>query len=152
MKKFLMIMGAIFCALIVLAIVAGIFGAIRGARLDKESRAYADEVIPAIVTTWDVDAFFARTSPELKKLVTANDADRLFRSFSQLGHLEHRDPARGQAMTSAILGQPRRTTGHYEAAAQFKNGSATIKIDLIKHGNQWQLLGFHIDSPAFLPK
>jgi hypothetical protein len=152
MKKFLMVMGAIFCGLIVLIIVALIFAAIRGTRLDKESRTYAEAAIPAIVTTWSVDAFFDRASTELTRQVTANDADRLFRSFSQLGRLKHCDPARGQSMTSAIIGQPRKTTAHYEASASFEKGDAVIKLDLIKHGNDWQLLGFHIDSPVFVPK
>ena len=39
MKKFLLIMGAIFCRLIVLLVVAFIFVAIRGTGLDKESKA-----------------------------------------------------------------------------------------------------------------
>jgi len=152
MKKFLMVMGGIFCGLIVLFVVALIFAAIRGTGLDKESRAYADAAIPAIVTTWSEDAFFNRASPELEKLVSVGDADRLFKSFSQLGRLKHCEPAQGQSMTSAMLGQPRKTTAHYEAAAEFEKGEARVKLDLIKHGNQWQILGFHIDSPFFVPK
>ena len=152
MKKFLIVMGAIFCGLIVLGILAFIFAAIRGTRLDKESRAYADAAIADIVTDWNVNAFFNRASPELKKLVSANDGDKLFRSFGQLGRLKHCDPAKGQSSTVAMLGQPKRIMAHYEAAAEFENGQAAIKIDLIKHGDDWRVLGFHIDSPIFLPK
>ena len=152
MKKFFVVMGVIFCGLIVLALIGLVIGAIRGTKLDQESRACAGATIAAVVTTWDEDAFFARASPELKKLVTANDGDRLFRAFSQLGHLKHCDPVKGQSTTFAVIGQPRRTTGHYEARAEFEKGSAVIKIDLIKHGDQWQVLGFHIDSPFFLSK
>ncbi len=152
MKKFLVVMGAIFCGLIVLALVGLIFSAIRGTKLDKVSRAYADAAIAAIVTNWDVDAFFDRASPELTKLVSANDGDRLFGSFRRLGHLKHCDPVKGEARTVAIIGKPRTTTAHYEATGEFENGQATIKMDLIKHGDRWQILGFHIDSPVFLPK
>ena len=152
MKKFLLIMGAIFCGLIVLAIIGLVFTAIRGTRLDRESRSYADAALTAIVTDWNVDAFFARASPELLKLVSANDGDRLFHALHQLGHLKHREALKGQATIYTVIGQPRRTTAHYETAAEFDNGEGRIKIDLIKHGDQWQILGFHIDSPLFLPK
>jgi hypothetical protein len=152
MKKFLMVMGTIFCGLIVLIIVAATFAAIRGTRLDKESRTYADAAIPAIVSTWSADAFFDRASTELTRQVSANDADRLFRTFGQLGHLKHCDPAKGQSTISTIIGQPRKITAHYEVSASFEKGDAVIKMDLIKHDNNWQILGFHVDSPAFVPK
>jgi len=38
----------------------------------------------------------------------------------------------------------------YVAGADFANGPAEIRMSLIKHGDQWQLLGFHIDSKVFL--
>jgi hypothetical protein len=52
MKKFLIVLGMIFLAVIVLAVIGIGFVAIRGNALDKESKAYADAAIPAIVTTW----------------------------------------------------------------------------------------------------
>jgi len=44
------------------------------------------------------------------------------------------------------------TTGKYTAKATFEKGEATIKLTLIKHGRQWQIGGFHVDSPAFVPR
>jgi hypothetical protein len=52
MKKFLIVLGSIFLALIVLGGIGIAFTAIKGTALDKESKAYADSAIRAIVTTW----------------------------------------------------------------------------------------------------
>jgi hypothetical protein len=43
------------------------------------------------------------------------------------------------------------TAGQYIAKATFEKGEATIKLLLIKHGDQWQIAGFNVDSPAFVP-
>jgi hypothetical protein len=43
MKKFLIVLGSIFLAIIVLVAIGIAFVAVRGAALDKESKAYAQE-------------------------------------------------------------------------------------------------------------
>jgi UDP-N-acetylmuramyl tripeptide synthase len=151
MKKFFIVLGSIFLALILLGAIGIAFVAIRGTALDKESKAYADSAIPAIVTTWSEKELLDRASPEFKKAVTIDQLDRLFRAFSTLGRLQKCEPAQGQAIMSATSQTGRTTTGEYTAKATFEKGEATIKLGLIKHGNQWQIGGFHVDSPAFLP-
>jgi hypothetical protein len=151
MKKFFIVLGSIFLALIVLGVVGIAFVAIRGTALDKESKAYADSVIPAIVTTWSEKELLDRASPEFKKAITIDQLDRLFRVFSTLGRLEKCEPAQGQAIMSATSQTRRMTTGEFTAKATFEKGEATIKLGLIKHGNEWQIGGFHVDSPAFVP-
>jgi hypothetical protein len=104
------------------------------------------------VTDWNEDAFFDRASPELEKVVSARDGDRLFATFRKLGHVVQCDPAKGQAHMTAILGQPRTITASYEADARFEKGEAKILLDLIKHDDRWEILGFHINSAALIPK
>ena len=109
----------------------------------------------ALVLIWaavNESAFFERASPELKRLMSANDGDRLFLRLRELGHLKHCDSAQGQSMTSAVLGQPRRTTARYEAVAEFEKAEARIVVELIKHGDRWQMLAFQVNSPLFVPK
>jgi len=151
MKKFFIVLGSIFLALIVLGGMGIAFIAIRGTAFDKESKAYADSAIPAIVTTWSEKQLLDRASPEFKKAVTIDQLDRLFRTFSALGRLQKCEPAQGQAIMSATSQTGRMTSGEYIAKATFEKGEATIKLVLIKHENQWQIGGFHVDSPAFLP-
>ena len=37
-------------------------------------------------------------------------------------------------------------------SVDFETGPAEIKMSLIKHGDQWQLLGININSKVFLDK
>jgi len=82
MKKFLIILGSIFLAIVVLAAIGIAFVAVRGTALDKESKAYADTAIPAIVRTWSEKELLDRASPEFKKAVAIDQLDRLFRAFA----------------------------------------------------------------------
>ena len=74
-----------FLALIVLVAIGIAFIAIKGTALDKESKAYADSAIPAIVTTWSEKELLDRASPEFKKAVTIDQLDGLFHAFATLG-------------------------------------------------------------------
>ncbi len=151
MKKFFIVLGSIFLALVVLGGIGIAFVAIRGTALDKESRAYADSAIPAIVTGWSEKEVLDRASPEFKKAVTIDQLDRLFRWVSGLGQLQKCEPAQGQAIMSATTQSGKVTSGQYTAKATFEKGEASIKLELIKHGDQWQILSFHVDSPALVP-
>jgi hypothetical protein len=92
-KKFFIILGSIFLAIIVLGAIGIAFVAVRGNALDKESKAYADSAIPAIVTTWSEKELLDRASPEFKQAVTIDQLDRLFRWVSGLGQLQKCEPA-----------------------------------------------------------
>jgi hypothetical protein len=151
MKKFFIILGSIFLAIIVLGAIGIAFVAIRGNALDKESKAYADSAIPAIVSTWSEKELLDRASPEFKTAVTIDQLDRLFRWVSGLGRLEKCEPAQGQALMSATTQTGKRTSAQYTAKVTFQKGEATIKLGLIKHGDQWQILSFYVDSPALVP-
>ena len=52
------------------------------------------------------------------------------------------------AQEQALLAHefPKGTTisATYVIKAQFERGSAEIDVKLIKHGDQWQILGFHV--------
>jgi uncharacterized RDD family membrane protein YckC len=119
--------------------------------LDKESKAYADSAIPAIVSTWSEKELLDRASPEYKQSVTTDQLDRLFRRFGGLGPLQKCKSAQGQATMSATAQTGNVISGQYAAKATFEKGEASIKLGLIKHGDQWQILSFDVDSPALVP-
>ena len=81
MKKFLIILGVIFFTLIVLGVVAFVLTAIRGTALDKESKAYVDAAVPAIVSSWSAQALLDRASPEFTQATQPGDVDRFFGTF-----------------------------------------------------------------------
>src|ERR1700726_426800 len=117
MKKFFIVLGSIFLALIVLGAIGIAFVAIRGSALDKESKAYADSAIPAIVSTWNEKELLDRASPEFKKAVAIDQLDRLFRWFSGLGQLQKCESAQGQSLMSATTQTGKRTSAEYTAKA-----------------------------------
>jgi hypothetical protein len=152
MKKFLIVLGSMFLAVIVLAAIGIAFFAVRGSALDKESKTYAESAVPAIATTWSEKELLDRASPEFKKAVTIDQLDRLFGAFSKLGRLQKCEPPQGQSIMSATTQNGKRISAQYTTKATFEKGEATIKLGLIKHGHQWQVTGFHVDSPIFIPR
>lgn len=152
MKKFFIVLGSIFLAVLVLGAIGIGYIAYRGNALDKESKAYADSAIPAIVTTWSEKELLDRASPEFKQASTIDQLDRLFRMFATLGRLQKCEPAQGQSLMSATTQSGKTISAQYTAKATFEKGEATIKLGLIKHGDQWQILGFYVDSPVFLSR
>lgn len=117
----------------------------RGAALNQESKAYADAAIPAIVGSWSEKELLDRKSPEFSQSVTQQQLDQIFQKFSVLGHLQKCEPAQGQSIMSAMT---QTIKAQYAANATFDKGPAVVQLDLIKHDDQWQILGFFVRSPA----
>jgi hypothetical protein len=150
MKKLLIILGAVFLAIIVLAAVGIGIVAVKGSALDKQSKAYVDTTVPIIVSGWDEQELLSRASPEFMQVAKKEDVDKLYTMFRRLGRLREYQGSEGQSDMSLTTQNGRRTTAFYTAKASFDAGSAIIKITLIKHGEQWQIAGFHVDSDVFL--
>ena len=152
MKKFLIILGSIFLALIVLGALGIGLVAVRGNALDKESKAYADEAIPAIVTTWVDKALLDRASPEFNQVTTAVQVYQMFRAWeSGLGHLQKCEPAQGQSLMAVTTYGGKTISARYTAKARFERGEATIRVVLVKHGDKWQIAKFDVSSPQLVP-
>ena len=152
MKKFLVFLGLVFVALIVLGGIGIAVVAMRSAALDKESKAYAEAAIPAIASQWSEKALLDRAGPEFKQAVTIDQLDRMFRWFSRLGQLEMLDPPQGESNISVTSQTGKIISGLYTSKAYFANGDATIILGLIKHGEQWQIARFQVQSPYLAPQ
>ena len=152
MKKFFAVLGIIFLVIIVLGAIGIGFIAVRGNALDKESKTYADAAIPAVVSGWSKQELLDRASPQFKQAVTQQKLDQMFRWFTSLGRLQKCEPAQGQAGITVTPQTGKVISGQYTAKAKFEKGDATIKLVLIKHGNQWQIASFYVDSPALVPQ
>src|SRR5437660_5198771 len=152
MKKFLIILGSIFLALIVLGALGIGFVAVRGNALDKESKAYTEAAIPAIFTTWLDRALLDRASPEFNQSTNFVQVYNLFRrGESSLGRLQKCEPAQGQSQILVTPQTGKRITANYAAKVQFERGKATITLTLIKHGDHSQIAGFNVDAPQLVP-
>jgi len=152
MKKFLIVLGSIFLAIVVLGAIGIAFVAVRGNALDKESKAYADAAIPAVVNGWNEKELLDRASPEFKRAATQQQLDQMFHWFGSLGRSQKCDPAQGQALMSATTQNGKVISAQYTTRATFEKGEAMITLGLIKHGDQWQILRFNVNSPQLIPK
>lgn len=154
MKRFLSIIGGLFLALVLLA--AGFFGyaAYQGRGLDASSKAYVEENLPAIVSTWSKDELLKRSSPQLLKILNEKpeQLDQLFQKLSTLGPMQSLDDAvKGDSNVSYNIQGGKVTTAAYAVSAKFKNGEGHIKVRLIQSpAGQWRFLVFYVDSPLFL--
>ena len=150
MKKTLMILGCIFAVLIVLGVIGFAVLAVKGTALDEESKAYVDEVTPRILANLNKEVLFQYASDELKNSASPEEFDKIFNWFANLGKYKEYKGSSGQANISVTTERGKQITGLYQAEAEFENGPATIKITIIKKGDTWQIMGFHISSMAFL--
>ncbi len=150
MKKVLVILGGIFAGLILVGVIGFAIVAVKGSALDKESKQYVDAAIPAIVSSWDIAEIQKRASPEFKAAVSDEDLAKLIRMFQRLGKFKIYNGAKGDANISVTSQSGKVISAAYVGSADFDTGPAEILMSLIKHGDQWQLLGIHVNSKAFL--
>jgi hypothetical protein len=149
MKKVIMAFGYLFLALIAILIAGMISLAIQGNRLDKESNAFADAAIQAIVSEWDVGELQKRASPEFNEEADYDEWGRYFTGMRrQLGTLQEYGGAIGEANIAVSLRYGIEITADYAASADFENRAADIQVSLIKHGGRWQILDFVVRPPG----
>ncbi|HTR43198.1 MAG TPA: hypothetical protein VMH87_16410 [Pseudomonadales bacterium] len=152
MNKVFTILGIIFAVIISLIITAAAIFIPHALKLDHEATAYIQDAVPRIVTNWNSQELVDRATPELlAEGKSREDIDRLFVEFGKLGALKHLDTPEGTVNTRAYTGSGIVTVGNYEAKAEFENGTATIRIQLLRVGGGWKINGFHISSDVFLP-
>jgi hypothetical protein len=150
MKKLLILLGAAFLILIILAVVGIGTAVIKASSLDKQSKAYVDSTIPIIVSNWDEQELLNRASPEFSQATGKDDLDKLFVMFRKLGHFRTYLGSEGQSYISFTSQNGKSITALYTVKAIFDAGPATINVNLVKHGDRWQILGFRVDSNVFL--
>ena len=150
MKKVLIFLGAIFIIAIVIVVLGIIFVAIKGSKLDKESKQYVDAAIVSIISGWNKQELVERASPELMAVTNDDDLDKLFVLFQRLGKLKEYKGSEGQSNISVTTQHGKVISANYVAETEFDAGPAEIKVTLIKHGNNWQVLRFNVDSKIFL--
>ena len=153
MNKFLKILGGIFLALLIVAVVAAVIFIPKGLALDKNAVAYIETNIPLVVEKWNPEDLKSRAAPELLTQSGIEQLPQLFSWLSSLGRLKKLEKPIGQVGTGVYTGtQFNGTWGDYVANAEFEAGTAQIKIVLRRSGETWQIMGFHVNSKALLPK
>ena len=143
MKKLFTILGVIFAVVIGIIVIAAAIFIPRTLKLDREATAYIQDAVPKIVTNWSSQELVDRATPELMDAVKSRDElDRLFVMFRQLGSFKHLDKPEGTVVSSAFTGTGTTTVVNYSAHAVFEKGPATIKFELRRVNDTWQINGF----------
>jgi len=151
LKRFLVFLGAITLLFLILLSAAIGYGKYLGYALAPSGRAYADESVRAIITTWSEDALIKRSSPELRAVTTQGQLDQFFVSLNKLGKFQSYGGAQGNVNLSLNFKKGLIITATYHATATFLNGKADITIKLIRHNNAWQIEGFHVNQAPLYP-
>ena len=149
MKKILMALGVIFIGLILVGAIVYFGFYYYTSRLDKEARAYIDEVIPIIVASWNSEELINRASPEFLQAVPAEKVELLFNVFSkQIGRLKEYKGATGRIkIRLSPTGNPI-IIADYLAEAVFEKAPAKIKIQMVRRNDKWQIVGFLVQLKA----
>jgi hypothetical protein len=147
-KSFLMVMGAIFVALILAACVVGIGFFIRGKMIDRESAAYVNDAAKAIVSEWDVDALLQRAHPSMTANTKPDAYAELFDKIRAIGKLKNFNECEGESSLGYAIGRGIIYSATYVCKEEFDNAPAQLTFALIKD-NDWQIRAINIDSPFF---
>jgi hypothetical protein len=149
MKKVIMMLGYAFLVLIAGIVAETVtLSAIKN-RMDKESKAFVDAAIPAIVSTWDVGEIEKRASPEFNDEVDYDELQQDFSALQQLGNLVEYKGSDGDSNIALSFQYGYEITADYTANADFEAGSTAMRISLVKRGGQWQILDFSINPEDF---
>ena len=150
MNKFFKVLGIFFLlALIALAVLIG-YGAYSGSKLDVSSKAFVDEIVPAIVSSWSSEDVIKHASPQLRQIANDEQLNQLMLKLSKLGNLKKYEGSKGDSNVSLTTQYGKVVSANYIAKAKFENGDAEINVRVIQNDGKWQLLNFYVNSPIFL--
>lgn len=147
----LSILGVVFLGVIIAIAMMFYFGG----KLDKESKAYVDNVVPYIFGKWESSKIMQHASPEfISTMKSPQDKARLedlFRVCSErLGVLKQYNGSEGQATVYHEVGKGKIVYADYIARGVFEKGQAKITMRIIRKGDKWQIYSFNITSPVLL--
>lgn len=148
MKKTFIILGVILAVLIVVGLIGGYLVQMKGSTLDKESKAFIDQVTPIILSQPQKETLFRYASDELKNSASSEQFDKTFSQFGKLGQFKEYKGSNGQARILATTGKRKQIAAFYDAEAEFATGPVAIRIVTIKKETGWQIVGFHINTIA----
>ena len=148
MKKFFQVLGLIFAVVILVGVVGFVVIFLKGSSLDKESKAYVDEVTPKVLADLRKETLLIYASDELKSAVKPEEMDKLFTWFKKLGQFKEYKGSTGQANISLTTQAGKVITGQYLAQAEFDTGPAQVQIVTVKKGDKWFVQMFRVNSMA----
>ncbi|MBI3002222.1 MAG: hypothetical protein HYY54_01065 [candidate division NC10 bacterium] len=119
--------------------------------LDSGSKAYVDEAVQKITSSWNARELLDRATPELLQAAPPERVERFFHVFShRLGPLRTYHGSRGTTQFFVSPQTGRIAAATYEAQATFENAEAVIQVRLLQRDGHWRIASFHVNSDALL--
>ncbi len=142
--KLLRKIGNYLLAIGVLLTFAAAVVASAGKSLDKESKAFVDTAVQAIVSGWDVEELQKRASDEFNNSVDDADLIRYFAILRKMGSLREYRGAMGESQITLSFLNGVAITAVYSASADCDEGAVDLQLTLIKQKGRWWILGIRI--------
>ena len=153
MRTILAGLGVVFALLLLGGLGLGMWMFASVERGGQSARAYVDEAVPAITAHWNVDELTERADPALLRQSDSAKLKLLFVWLSTLGPLQTYEGASLQSTyVQSMTGSGTATTARYVATAHYARGDARIELIVVRHGEGWHILGFHVNSDALAPQ
>lgn len=116
-----------------------------GGNMDASGKAYVDQAVPAIVSTWSKDELVKRATPQLQEKIGDKVDDLFSRLHTGLGSFQSYDGATGKTYSHFSLREMRMTArAAYDASVTFRNGKMDMTLIIVWDGSDWQIAGFEI--------
>lgn len=119
--------------------------------LESGSKAYVDEAVQKIASSWNAQELLDRATPELLQAAPPERVERFFDVFShRLGALRTYHGSRGTTQFFVSPQTGRIAAATYEAQATFENAEAVIQVRLLLHNGHWRIAAFQVNSDALI--
>ena len=137
------------CAALFLVVLAlGFFAYKAYSSTQKDSTKEARQILAELGEDWDPDVFWNHFSIAAKESSPREDVNKLTAFFSdKLGSLKRIDSLDFEQVSS-YTGVGTTTTFH--GLITCEKGNATVRMILLKVGDEWQLHDFHLNSNTFI--
>lgn len=121
-----------------------------GETLDRESKAWVDDIGPKILSSWDVDEIANFASTEyIQSIPRERHVEFSNVMLEQYGTLEKYNSAEGESGVH-INNFKKTITAEYVIEADFTKGSTRIFIQGIKEEDGWKIFTIHVDPDPSL--
>lgn len=158
MSAILKFLGALLLISIIAAAAGGAIGWHKTRALQRDGAQYVEINVPLIVANWNADEVIKRSAPEFLVPAVREGFPQVFHVLSQLGKLKSLGKPAGVVTVAdfqvsigdkavAMPPQIRKPVwARYVVDAEFDAGPATLTMDLVRHDEGWQIIGFLINT------
>jgi|GEM_PF-6459862 len=128
----------------------GVYNAV--VETNDQADKFASKAMTEIGKDWSLATLKKYAAPEFKQIMNDDEITARLKGYAEkLGALKSCKEFTATTTSSNYDNGESVVTVHNNAQAIFEKGTGTLDVSVVKHGDQWGLIGFEIRSDA-LPK